>query len=68
MRRSIFSLRQILEQINEWNTTLYANFIKFAKTYDSVHRAAILNILMQYGNHNKIICVIQMLYKDFTQR
>ena len=32
----IFSLRQILEQSNEWNTTLYANFIDFAKAFDSL--------------------------------
>ena len=27
----IFTLRQIMEQSNEWNSTIYANFIDFAK-------------------------------------
>lgn len=34
----ICSLRQILEQCNEWDTHLYANFIDFAKAFNlTVH-------------------------------
>ena len=36
----IVTLRQIMEQSNEWNATLYANFIDFAKVFDSIHRPA----------------------------
>lgn len=65
MCRSNFSLRKILDQSIKWNTTLYANFIDFAKTFDSVHHPALWKILMHYGIPNKIISIIQMLYKDF---
>ena len=34
----IFTLRQILEQAKEWNSTVYANFIDFEKAFDSIHR------------------------------
>ena len=33
----IFTLRQTLEQCQEWNTPFYANFIDFEKAFDSIH-------------------------------
>jgi len=33
----IFVLRQILEQSQEWNSTLYAVFVDFEKAFDSLH-------------------------------
>ena len=64
----IFTLRQILEQSNEWNTSLYANFIDFTKAFDSIHRPALWEILSHYGIPNKIISIIKMLYRDFQAR
>ena len=34
----IFTLRQILEQSTEWNSTFYIAFIDFEKDFDSLHR------------------------------
>lgn len=65
----IFSLRQILEQSNEWITTVNANFIDFAKTFESVHRPEeLLKMLMHYAIPNTIISIIQMLYMDFYEK
>ena len=36
--KQIFILRNILEQVNEWQATLYINFVDFEKAFDSVHR------------------------------
>ena len=34
----ICTLRQIIEQCQEWNTSVYANFIDFEKAFDSILR------------------------------
>ena len=64
----IFTLRQILEQSNEWNTTIYANFIDFAKAFDSINRTALWRILRHYGIPDKICSIIKMLYRDFSAK
>jgi hypothetical protein len=64
----IFTLRQIIEQSNEWNTTTYANFIDFAKAFDSINRPALWRIMSHYGIPDKIISIIKMLYTDFNAR
>jgi hypothetical protein len=61
----IFTLRQILEQSDEWNCPLYTNFIDFSKDFDSVHRPAIWKIFAHYGIPNKIIFIIKMLLTEF---
>lgn len=33
-----FILRNIIEQVNEWQATIYINFIDFEKAFDSIHR------------------------------
>ena len=45
----IFTLRQILEQCQEWNTPFYANFVDFEKAFDSIHRESLWRILWHYG-------------------
>ena len=64
----IFSLRQIIEQSNEWNNTLYANFIDFQKAFDSVDREALWKTLAHYGILPKIINIIKMLYSNFSAK
>ena len=64
----IFTLRQIFEQCQEWNASLYANFIDFEKAFDSVHRPALWNILRHYGVPAKIVNIIKLLYTDFHAR
>ena len=34
----IFMLRNIIEQVHEWKTTLYLNFIHYEKAFDSIHQ------------------------------
>ena len=61
----IFTLRQIVEQSNEWNTTIYANFIDFAKAFDSINRPALWRILSHYGIPDKMISIIKLMYTEF---
>ena len=64
----IFTLRQIVEQSNEWNSPVYANFIDFTKAFDSINRPALWKILSHYGIPDKLINIIRMLYVDFSAR
>ena len=64
----IFTLRQIVEQSNEWSSTVYANFIDFIKAFDSVNRPTLWRILSHYGIPDKLVSIIKMLYRDYTAR
>ena len=64
----IFTLRQIIEQSNEWNATAYILFIDFAKAFDSVDRSALWKILAHYGIPEKIISIIKMIYNEFQAK
>ena len=64
----IFTLRQIVEQSNEWSSTVYANFIDFAKAFDSVNRPTLWRILGHYGIPDKLVSIIKMLYSGFSAR
>ena len=61
----IFILRNILEQVNEWQATLYINFVDFEKAFDSVHRNGLWMIMSQYGIPQKIINIVKALYDGF---
>ena len=61
----IFILRNILEQVNEWQATLYVNFVDFEKAFDSVHRNGLWVIMKQYGIPQKIINIVKALYDGF---
>ena len=54
----IFTLRQILEQSTEWNSTIYIAFIDFEKAFDSLHRESLWRILCHYGIPQKMVNVI----------
>ena len=45
----IFTLRNILEQCNEWQRKIYVNFLDLEKAFDSVHRDSLWRILRHYG-------------------
>ena len=62
----IHTLRQILEQREEWNTPLYANFLDFEKAFDSLHRESLWSIMRHYGIPAKIVNIITMLCTDFS--
>ena len=61
----IFILRNILEQVNEWQATLYINFVDFEKAFDSVHRNGLWTIMSQYGIPQKIINIVKAMYDGF---
>ena len=51
--------------MNEWQATLYINFLDFEKVFDSVHRNGPWMILNQYGIPQKIINIVKTLYDGF---
>lgn len=61
----IFILRNILEQANEWNATMYIHFVDFEKAFDSVHRDSLWVIMKKYGIPRKLIRMVKALYEDF---
>jgi len=61
----IFILRNILEQVNEWNATLYIHFIDFEKAFDSIHRDSLWIIMRQYGIPQKLIQMVKTMCEDF---
>ena len=60
----IATLRIIVEQSLEFQSTLYLNFIDFQKAFDSVDRSTIWKLLEQYGIPGTYISLIQLLYDD----
>ena len=60
----VFILRNIIEQVNEWQATLYINFIDFEKAFDSIHRDSLWDILKMYQIPKKLIRMIQLFYKE----
>lgn len=61
----VFILRNIIEQVNEWQATLYLNFIDFEKAFDSVHRESMWIIMSKYGIPEKITKMVRLFYEDF---
>ena len=60
----IFILRNIIEQVVEWQATLYIMFGDFEKAFDSGHRESLWKIMESYGIPCKIIYMVQMLNED----
>ncbi|GAG69788.1 unnamed protein product [marine sediment metagenome] len=51
----VFVLRNIVEQVNEWQASLLLNFVDFEKAFDSIHLESLWTIMKKYGIPNKII-------------
>ena len=45
----IFILRNIIEQVIEWNANLYVCFVDFEKAFDSIDRGILGGIIGEYG-------------------
>ena len=54
----IATLRIIVEQTIEWQTSLCINCIDFEKAFDSIDNQVLLKILKHYGIPQKIISII----------
>jgi hypothetical protein len=53
-------IRQILENIWEYNGTVHQLFIDFKNAYDSVKREFLYNILLEFGVPKKLVRLIKM--------
>ncbi|VDP38385.1 unnamed protein product [Schistosoma mattheei] len=58
----ITTLRIIVEQSNDWNSTLHINFIDYGKAFDSVDRRTLWKLPRHYGVPEKIVNIIQNSY------
>ncbi|CAH8498299.1 unnamed protein product, partial [Schistosoma bovis] len=58
----IATLRIIVEQSVEWNSSLYINFIDYEKAFDSVDRRTLWKLLRHYGIPEKIVNIIRNSY------
>ena len=62
----IATLRIIIEQSIEWQSSLYINFIDFEKAFDSISRDVLWRLLRHYGLPDKIVTIIRVLYEGFS--
>ena len=60
----IFVLRNIIEQVIEWNSNLYICFVDFEKAFDSVHRETLWKLLKIYGIPYKLVDMIKATYRN----
>ncbi|VDP18197.1 unnamed protein product [Schistosoma margrebowiei] len=58
----IATIRIIVEQSIEWNSSLYINFIDYKKEFDSVDRTTLWKFLQHYGVPQKIANIIRNFY------
>ncbi|VDP15971.1 unnamed protein product [Schistosoma margrebowiei] len=58
----IATLRIIVEQSIEWNSSLYINFIEYENAFDSVDRRTLWKLLRHHGVPQKIVNIIQNPY------
>ncbi|KAK2189686.1 hypothetical protein NP493_99g00005 [Ridgeia piscesae] len=64
----IATLRIIVEQSMEWNSSLYINFVNFEKVFDSLDRDTLWKLLQHYAIPDKLISLIRNSYEDMACR
>jgi len=64
----IATLRIIIEQLLEWNSSLYMNFIDFEKAFDSIDREVLWQVMKHYGIPDKLVRITQNMYQGATCR
>ena len=62
----IVTLRIILEQSLQWNSSLYVNIIHHEKAFNSVDRECLWKLLRHYGIPEKTTSIIQNSYEGLT--
>ena len=55
----------MIEQVNEWQATLYLNFIDFEKAFDYNHRESMWANMNKYRIPEKIIRMVKIFYGHF---
>ena len=58
------ALRIIIEQSLEWNSSLFLKFVDFEKTFDSLDREVLWNLMAHYGIPQKFINIIRNSYNN----
>ncbi len=53
----LFILRDIIEQVSQWQSTFYI-------TFDSVHGEILWKIMATYGIPEKLITMVEILYEE----
>jgi hypothetical protein len=64
----IFCIRQILEKKWEYNESVHQLFIDFRKSYDSVRREVLYNILIEFGIPMKLVRLVKMCLNETYSR
>ena len=64
----IATLRIIVEQSLEWNSSLYINFVDYEKAFDSVDRNTLWKLLRHYGVPTKLVNLIKNTYEGMSCR
>ena len=62
----IATLRIIVEQSLEFDSSLYINFVDYEKAFDSLDRDTLWKLLQHYGIPEKIITLIRNTYDGMT--
>ena len=60
----ILSIRRLIEGIKSKNLSAVLTFVDFKKTFDSIHRGKLMEILRAYGIPEKVVLAINILYTD----
>ncbi|CAF1586116.1 unnamed protein product [Rotaria magnacalcarata] len=64
----IFIVNMIMEKASEYDIPLFICFIDIQKAYDSVNRELLWKICRHYGLTDKIVKLLQLVYKDSNAR
>ena len=62
----IATLRIVVEQSVERQSSAYTCFVDFQKAFDSIHREPLWRLLRLYGVPTKIVNIIRKFYEGFT--
>jgi len=58
----IATLRIIIEQTLEWNSSAYINFVDYQKAFDSVDRTTLWKLMRHYGIPEKLVNLVSKSY------
>ena len=64
----ITTVRSIIEELREMGQKLYLTFVDFKRAFDNISHAQLWSILRKNRLPNKIIKMIQILYKNTSCR